>query len=89
MKSLVRLFNAVRALSVCQQHPHLPSRLKLLHPLTQWAVKSIFPLSLDTLDLTLVDPQWIEAPMMSYLVNDTLIRPFLGPDMTDLEYQKK
>lgn len=27
--------------------------------------------------------------MMSYQVNDALIRPFSGPDMTDLEYQKK
>lgn len=26
--------------------------------------------------------------MMSYQVNDTLIRPFLGPDMTDLQYQR-
>lgn len=36
-----------------------------------------------------MDSQWIEAPMMSYQLNDTLIRLFLGPDMTDLEYKKK
>lgn len=35
-----------------------------------------------------MDSQWAEAPIMSYQVKDTLIRPFLDPDTTDLEFKK-